>query len=293
MRDRTTALAFAALAVLALIWGYNWVVMKIATEYAPPIEFAALRLLLGSLVLFGVMALMKKPLRPDHPWAYVVIGIFQSGAFVALVTWAIVTAGAGKVSILSYTMPLWVALFAPAALGEHLRARHVIALLMAAAGIILILNIWNVRGSIVADFIAIAAGICWAIGVVLAKRLHMRTKVDVFEFTAWQMFFGGAIVGIAALCVPGHATHWTWIYAGALAYNVLLASAFAYLLWIFVLGHLPARDASMGLLANPVIGIVAAWLQLGEIPSRLESAGMLLVLVALATLAWTPAGDAS
>ena len=288
MSKRTEGLAFGALTVLALIWGYNWVVMKIATHYAPPIEFAALRLLLGSAVLFGAIAAMRRSLRPDRLWTYAVIGVFQSGAFVALVTWAIVTAGAGKVSILSYTMPLWVAVLAPSFLGEHLHVRHIIALAVAATGILFILNFWDARGSLFADCIALAAGVCWAIGVVLTKRLQLRVNVDALDLTAWQMFFGGLAVGVAALVIPEHATHWTWAYGGALAYNVVLASALAYLLWIFVLGHLPARDASMGTLANPVIGIVAAWLQLGERPSRLELAGMLLVLAALAILAWTP-----
>jgi drug/metabolite transporter (DMT)-like permease len=141
---------------------------------------------------------------------------------------------------------------------------------------------------LLADVIAITAGVSWAIGVVLTKRLHTDEKADVLSFTTWQMFFGGIVVGIAALWVPEHATHWTWIYGGALAYNVFLASALAYLLWIFVLRHLPARDASMGTLTNPVVGIAAAWLQLGETPSRVEGVGMVLVIGALTMLAWTP-----
>jgi drug/metabolite transporter (DMT)-like permease len=285
MHEKNRLVALAALALLALLWGYNWVVMKIATQYAPPLEFAALRLLGGSAVLFAVMILLRRSLRPQHPSMYAAIGIFQSGAFVALATWAVISAGAGKVSILSYTMPLWVAMLAPTVLGERLRAQHLVALLIAAAGIVLILGAWQMHGALLADVIAIVAGACWAVGVVLTKRLQMRTRVDVLSLTTWQMFFGGLIVGIAAICVPEHATHWTLIYAGALAYNVLLASAVAYVLWIFVLGHLTARDASMGTLANPVIGIVAAWLQLGETPSLNEGVGMVLVLAALATLA--------
>jgi drug/metabolite transporter (DMT)-like permease len=186
-------------------------------------------------------------------------------------------------------MPLWVAVLAKPVLGERLSARHVVALAIAAAGIVLILEFWNARGSLFADAIAILAGVCWAVGVVLTKRLQMHAKPDVLSLTTWQMLFGGIVVGIAALCVPSHVTHWTWIYASALAYNIVFASALAYLLWIFVLNHLPARDASLGTLANPVVGIVAAWVQLGEVPSRNEAVGMALVIVALAILAWAPA----
>jgi drug/metabolite transporter (DMT)-like permease len=261
--------------------------MKVATEYAPPIEFAALRLLLGALLLFAAMIAMRKPLRPERPWAYFWIGVFQSGGFIALATWAVMTAGAGKVSILSYTMPLWVAVLAWPLLGERLRAMQGVAVGLAALGIVLILDLWGGQSSIFADIIAIVAGISWAIGVIITKRLHVSDGVDVLSLTTWQMLFGGIVVGIIALIVPEGATHWTWTYVGALAYNAVFASAIAYLLWIFVLRHLPARDASMGTLANPIIGIVAAWLQLGEAPSAMEAIGMALVVAALVMLALT------
>lgn len=287
MRDSQRGAAFIALVVLAVLWGYNWVVMKVATEYAPPIEFAALRLLLGALLLFAAMIAMRKSLRPERPWAYFWIGVFQSGGFIALATWAVMTAGAGKVSILSYTMPLWVAVLAWPLLGERLRAMQGVAVGLAALGIVLILDLSGGHSSMFADVIAIVAGISWAIGVIITKRLHVSDGVDVLSLTTWQMLFGGIVVGIIALVVPEGATHWTWTYAGALAYNAVFASAIAYLLWIFVLRHMPARDASMGTLANPIIGIVAAWLQLGEAPSTMEAIGMAIVVAALVMLALT------
>lgn len=277
--------AYIALAALALLWGYNWVVMKIAVQYAPPIEFAALRLLLGAALLFGVLFALRKPVRPQRPWQFFWIGVFQSGAFIALATWAVVISGAGKVAVLSYTMPLWVALAGWPLLGERLHAGQIAALAIAIAGIILIIDIHGAHASLLADVLALLGGMAWATGVIISKRLQREGTVDVLNLTTWQMLFGGIVVAIAAVAVPEHATHWTGIYAGALAYNVILASALAYVLWMFVLQHLPARDASMGTLANPIIGIVAAWLQLGEVPSTSEAIGMGLVIVALATLA--------
>jgi len=53
---------------------------------------------------------------------------------------------------------------------------------------------------------------------------------------------------------------------------------------MFVLDVLPARDAGMGTLANPVVGVLAAWLQLGEVPTRLAALGMFLIVAGLATL---------
>lgn len=277
-------MAYAALAALALIWGYNWVVMKIAVQYAPPVEFAALRLLLGALVLFACLALLRKDLRPQRLWPFVWIGIFQSGGFIGLATWAVLISGAGKVAVLSYTMPLWVAVAGWPLLGERLSGRQMVALLVALAGIALIVGIAH-PGSLLADTLALLSGVCWAAGVIITKRVQRSGNIDVLGLTAWQMLFGAVVAGVAALAMPEHAIVWNATFAGALAYNVIAASALAFFLWVYVLNHLPARDASMGTLANPVIGIIAAWLQLGEVPNASEAIGMGLVILALGALA--------
>lgn len=276
--------AFIALAVLTFVWGYNWVVMKIAVQYAPPIEFAAYRLLGGGILLFAIMIAMRRPLRPKYLRRFILIGVFQSGGFVALAMWAVLAAGAGKVAVLSYTMPFWVAILAWPIFGERLQKRQMVSIAIAMCGILLIMDFWHAKGSLVADGIAVAAGVSWAIGVILAKRLQMRYEVDVLELTTWQLIFGGIAVGIVALIVPEHATHWTPVYIGTLLYNIIAATALGYLLFIFVLRHLTAREASMGTLLNPILGIVAAWLQLGEAPSTTEAFGMGLVVLSLAAL---------
>lgn len=258
--------------------------MKIATQYAPPFEFAAWRLVGGALLLFIVMIGLRKPLMPERPSAYFWIGLFQSGVFVGLATWAVVITGAGKVAVLSYTMPFWVAALGWPMLGERLRPLQIGAIGVALCGIVLIVDVGHTQGSLGPDAIAVAAGVAWAIGVVMTRRVQVRHKVDALGLTTWQLFFGGLAIALVAAIVPHHATHWTPVYVAALAYNIVLASACAYLLWIFVLRALPARDASMGTLANPIVGILAAWLQLGEIPSTPEAIGMALIVLSLLTL---------
>ena len=64
MDRRARDLGVLALALLALIWGYNWVVMKIGLEYAQPFTFSALRTFLGALSLFVLLLVLRRPLRP-------------------------------------------------------------------------------------------------------------------------------------------------------------------------------------------------------------------------------------
>ena len=52
---RTRQLGILALAVIAPVWGYSWVVSKVALEYSEPFTFAALISALGALCLFAVL----------------------------------------------------------------------------------------------------------------------------------------------------------------------------------------------------------------------------------------------
>ena len=45
----------AALILLAVIWGYNWVVMKKSLIYMGPFDFNAVRMLLGGILLLSIM----------------------------------------------------------------------------------------------------------------------------------------------------------------------------------------------------------------------------------------------
>jgi drug/metabolite transporter (DMT)-like permease len=90
---------------------------------------------------------------------------------------------------------------------------------------------------------------------------------------------------VIALLVPSHATTWSLPYVLAIAYNIVFAGALAYVLWIFVLDVLPARDAGMGTLANPVVGVLAEWCILGEAPTLLSGLGMALIVAGLVVLA--------
>ena len=70
----------------------------------------------------------------------------------------------------------------------------------------------------------------------------------------------------------------------ALIYNVIPATALAYVLWFFVLNKLRAGTAGLGSLLTPVIGVVAAWIQLRERPDVAEAVGIIAIVTALVVL---------
>jgi drug/metabolite transporter (DMT)-like permease len=111
--------AYIALISLALIWGYNWVMMKVAAENASALLVALGRPLLGATVLFVVLA-VRGNLRPTPFVPTLILGLLQTTGFSLFAVLAVSTGGAGKVAVLAYTMPFWIVLFAWPLLGEKI-----------------------------------------------------------------------------------------------------------------------------------------------------------------------------
>lgn len=276
--------ALAAVVVLAIVWGYNWIMMKVGVAYAPPFTFSALRALLGAVVLFGVMAALRKPFAISAVPRVALIGLLQTAGFIGFSTWALTVAGAGKTVILVYTMPFWIVLFGWPMLGERIRGLQWPALIVGLAGLLMLLNP-RTGGSLEGDVLAILAGLSWALASIFVKRLYATHDVDLISLTTWQMLFGGIPLAIVALLLPAHAVVWSPGFVVALAYNVIPASALSWLLWMYALQRLPAGTAGMALLTNPLVGVSAAWLQLGERPQAIELGGMALIGLALLLIA--------
>ena len=274
-------LGILALVVLGPIWGYGWVASKVALAYSQPLTFAALRVVLSALCLFLVLIVTRRSLRPPPLGYTAVIGLLQTTAFVGLVIVALHSGGAGKVAVLTYTMPFWLLLLAWAFLGERLRGTQWLAVGLALAGLLLVLSPWRLQGAF-SSMLAVAAGISWAASAIVVKTLQKRQDVDLLSLTTWQMLFGSLPLILIALLTGHGGPEWSAPFIWALAYNVVLGNALAWLLWMFALRKLSAGAAGLGTLATPVIGVAAAWLQLGERPTAGEAAGMALIVVALA-----------
>ena len=273
--------ALLALALLTLVWGYNWIVMKQVLAYAGPFDFIAWRACCAALVLFAIVLARREPLRPPPLLPTALIGVLQISLFAILIQSALVGGGAGRTALLTYTMPFWVAVLARFSLGERMRSWQWACIALAAIGLVLVIEPWRGLGGLGSSLMAMAAGLCWAISVVASKRLFARASVSPLSLTAWQMLFGAIPLVIVALLVPERPIDWSPAFIAALAYNAVLASGIAWLLWTQIVQRLPASIAGMTSLAVPLCGVLLAWLLLGEQPDRYEGIGMLLVALAL------------
>ena len=288
VKQQVDSAALLALGVLALVWGYNWVAVKVALEYAAPFTFAAARSLGGGLVLLLILIACGRLRRPRRPGLTLLLGLLQTALFTSFTCWALVHGGAGKSAILVFTMPFWVILLAPFTLGERLGGAQWLPVLLAFAGLTLIFSPWHHAPDSMSGLLAIAAGISWALSVLVAKRIPTQDRWDLLSLTGWQMLLGALPLLALAWWVPGRPTDWTPVYLATLGYNVLFANALAWFLWLFIVNRLPATLSGLTSLVIPVVGVLSGWLQLGERPPPSEALGMVLVLAAIALLSFMP-----
>jgi drug/metabolite transporter (DMT)-like permease len=246
--------------------------------------FAAERCIGSALALLLVLKLSGRPLQIPSPRATVPIGLTQVAAFMIFQTWALVEGGPGKTAVLIFTMPIWTLMMSSIFLGERIRGKQWLAALSTLAGLLLIIEPWDMHTSALSKGLGLMAAFCWAAGSILVKRLRSTEPVDLLSLTAWQMVIGAVPLTLLALIVPERPTEWSMHYVGILAFMSVASTALCWWLWIYILDRVPAWEASLPVLGTPVIAILSSRWSLGEEFSRVEIAGILLIGSGLALL---------
>lgn len=276
--------ATIALIALTLIWGYSWIVAKLALQHVAPFAFAAQRSMIAATALFLALLVMRRPLRPRLPGLTALNGLVQTGAFLALQTWALVEGGPGKTSVLIFTAPIWTLLMSQPLLGERIRGSQWLAATTTLAGLALIIEPWQLDTSPLSKLLGVLAAVSWAASTIMVKRMRARHGIDMLAFNAWQMLCGALFLGAVAMLVPERPTQWSGEYIFLLVFIAIVSTALGWFLWLYVLDRLPAWEASLSVLGVPVVANLAARMQLDETASGFELAGMLLIGAGLALL---------
>ena len=267
---------FQLLILLCLIWGFNFVVMKTANEYFSPELFVTLRFTLGALILFAYASIRKLPLPPRKFWGWIFLaGALQISIGSAIVQTCFKYLSAGFVSVLNYTMPLWVIILARIFLGEPLTKKKIVGIAISIIGVFVLMNV-DLNGNIFGILLAILGAIVWAISnIIMKKKLD---KCEPISMTTWQMIIGAILLAIYTPIFAENHVDWSLIGIACLAYNGILASAIAFFLWIYILDHMEAGKASISILGVPVVGVIGGVLILGEPFTISMAIGMIMVL---------------
>lgn len=276
---------------LALAWGLNWPVIKILLDTVPPFTLRAAGLSAAALLLGGLAVVQRRPLVPPRAtWPGIAVsGLLAVAAFNLCTAFAQLTTSTSRAAVLTYTMPMISAALAWALMGERPDRRGALALACGSVGIALLA--WPVFASGAAGWglvFPLGAASAWAVATVVTKRT--APVQDRVVATAWQLVIG-AVVGAVAMGLSGETwpAHWPALTLAAFAYHVVIAMAWAYVLWFRLLDGSSATVSSLTTLAVPVVGVLGAMAWVGDRPTPLDLLGFVGVLGGAALVLVRPA----
>ncbi|MFI1464995.1 EamA family transporter [Nocardia carnea] len=278
-RDRLLA------ATVVLLWGVNFLAIRVGLDHLPPFFFAALRF-----AIIAVPALLFIP-RPQVRWRWILLygtgfGILQ---FAFLFTAMRIGMPTGLASLVLQSSAPFTVVLGAVLLRERLRPVQVAGLLVAVAGMALIG--WNqfAHAALLPVLLTLAAGFGWALGNIGARQasveapginpLHLTlwiTTVPVLPLLAISAVWEGPTTGVEALLDTFTADGWPALVA--LGYTAVLATVVGSGLWTYLMSRYPAGSVAPLSLLVPVVGFTAAWLFLGETPAPASLIGGAVVI---------------
>lgn len=284
--------AYVPMAVLALIWGCNWPVLKLGVTELPPLTFRALTLPFAALGMLAVARLSGDSLAIPRAlwWKVGVLAFFNITGWNGLVLFGLQQLPAGRSAILAYTMPVWATLVALVVLHEPMNRRKTIGLVLGMIGMALLIgeDLRLIESRPAGAALILGAAILWSFGTVLLRKWKLPVPQN--TLSGWMMLVGWLPIAIAAPLFDdnGLARLGTisWLAWFAILYNIFLAGMAAHWAWFTLARTLPVAVSGLASLPVPVVGVFAGMIVLGERPGMLEWLALGFVLASLVSVLW-------
>ena len=275
---RVAVLAFV---VLVLLWGSVWGAIKIGLEFAPPLLFAGIRMLICGAVLTLAALVWGGQANVRDGWpVYLLLALFNVALFYGLQTLAVLFMPSGTAAVVVYLQPVLVGLLSYPVLGEALSAAKVVGLLLGFSGVVVV-SAGSLSGASLGTPLGVALGVAsavfWALGTVYFKGYAGRLPL------LWAV--GGPFV-IGGVCITGlglaleapSGITWTWTFVASLLYVSLVGTALAWVLWLGLIRAGEASRVSAYVFFVPLVAVVLGALFLDETvgPSLLVGAALVV-----------------
>ena len=279
--------------LVVVLWGFAFVLIKIALREAGPFTLAAARF------TFAALPMVFFVRRPALPWRYVVgygfaIGVLQFGfAFLGIH----LGMPAGLSSIVMQMQVFFTIGLAVLFTGDRLGRHQYLAAGLATAGMVVLAGAKLAQGANATFFgfmLVLLGSLSWAIGNIIAKRGATAYGADMFALVVWSslvpplplaalayMFEGGSAAWDALIGMS--ATGWACVLFMSWA-----ATLFGFGTWAALLHRYSVALISPFALLIPISGLVSGALVLGETLSPVQAVGALLVFAGLATNVYGP-----
>ncbi|MBV8392511.1 MAG: DMT family transporter [Alphaproteobacteria bacterium] len=281
---RVSPKVLALLCLLTLLWGTTWPLFHVALAVLPPWTFRALVLIVAALALAPIMLLRGDSFAvPEAHWGLLVLAsFFNLGYWNIATSFAVIYLPSGHASVLSYTMPLWVALTGFLLFRQRLTGRMLLALLIGAAAVVALMlpNFGSYTEAPLGLCWGLSAGLSWALGTHVVKRTALGGMG--FALTFWQVVLCVPPMIAGAFLLEGMPTKTPPLPVVLVTIYVGVGSmALGMALWFALVKRLPVQVAAISSIAVPIVAVLMGIVLLHEPLSLLQAMAIASTVISL------------
>jgi drug/metabolite transporter (DMT)-like permease len=284
-------LPWLLLVVLGVIWGTNFLFMKVAVGVLPAVEVAWMRTLFGALPIL-TFALVSKAIRwADARWAhhFLVMAILANVGPYLFFILGTKHLPSGVAGVISGAIPCITAVIVAITLPtERITWAKAAGMLTGVVGVVLVTPIGASVGhgsgpsSMTGALCVLGGAISYAFALVYAKRFIAPLGLSALRLAAYQMVLASLV--LAPFAAPGHwavlVAHPSVLFAMALGLG-LLGTGIAFVIYYVLIARLGALRAASVYYIPPVVALVVGALFAGETLGLRQALGTCLVLGAI------------
>jgi drug/metabolite transporter (DMT)-like permease len=298
-RPRHPVLLYSLILVMVLGWSFNFVIAKITLRYFDPYTLTSFRIILSGVLMLPIYFAVPRRSHFNRKdlWNFVVLGFFgvviNRGLFIVGLDYTT----AGHSALIVATGPIFVLILARAHRLEQITRGKIVGMALCVAGIAVLVGGEELKlhsGTWVGDLVAIAGTMGFAIYTVLAKKV--ARQYDTISMNTFCNMVGAIILLPMGIRQAVH-LQWKgigWIGWLGMAYVVLVASVFAYLIFFWALRHVTASRLAVFTYVEPLLATFLAVIFLGDkLTSMLLLGGILILVGVYITEFWPGAEEAT
>ncbi|HSB10888.1 MAG TPA: DMT family transporter [Blastocatellia bacterium] len=271
------------LVLMTIIWGSNFTAIKYSIEDLLPLSFNALRFTLASTVMLVIALRSRNGLKvaPGDGKKLLALGLLGNALYQSFFISGMAHTRAGNAALILAITPLFTAILGRIRRHEYFAARGVAGLLLAFAGIVIIVlsgrGEFSIGETILGDCLLLISTVCWSLYTVGSRNLvHAYGSI---KATAIMMASGTPL--LLLICAPSLLRQdWSRVrpiaWAG-LVYSGLFAIAVAYIIWSYGVRKIGSTRTAIYSNITPIVAILVAWPALGESPTLGQLAGAVVI----------------
>ncbi|MDU6685229.1 MAG: O-acetylserine/cysteine exporter [Enterobacteriaceae bacterium] len=272
--------------LVVVVWGLNFVVIKVGLHNMPPLMLAGLRFVLVAFPALLFIARPKVPLRLLLSYGLTI----SFGQFAFLFCAIKFGMPAGLASLVLQAQAFFTIILGAGVFGERLQGKQLAGITLAVLGVLVLIEA-SLSGQhipMIGFALTLAAAFSWACGNIFNKKIMSHTsRPPVMSLVVWSALIPIIPFMVASMIFEGPALMLQSLVSIdlttilSLVYLAFVATIVGYGIWGALLGRYETwRVAPLSLLV-PVVGMASAALLLGESLSVLQLGGAVLIMAGL------------